>query len=302
MDDLEVRMRAAASQIAPKWDDHRDGRVMNGLRHRQRQRVRTRRAITTAMATVVLVVGVLAGTGRLAEAAATMKRWLSNVFVASTPEAPLPSTAQPSANTSSRGGESTPRLPAENVSESDAIEPIAPAPTVSAEIAPPKAPSKPTVQVAPLAPDWRALAQQQDFSAAYDALRAGPTDVKDEPRDLLLASDVARLSRHPEEAVAPLRRVLRDHRGDARAPIAAFTLGRVLLQDLKRPGEAADAFAEARALDPNGSLAEDAHAREVEAAAAAGDTARARARAVEYVARYPNGVRVGSVKRLGGLE
>jgi transmembrane sensor len=164
------------------------------------------------------------------------------------------------------------------------------------------APSASSPKPAPkLTADWRSLARNQDFARAYDALRSGPPDVRDEPQDLLLASDVARLSKHPEEALAPLRKILRDHRKDSRAPVAAFTLGRVLLQDLKRPGEAADAFADARALDPNGTLAEDALAREVESAALTGDAARARTRAEEYVTRYPNGARVGSVKRHGGI-
>jgi hypothetical protein len=54
-------------------------------------------------------------------------------------------------------------------------------------------------------------------------------------------------------------------RSDPRAPLAAFTLGRVLLRELARPREAAAAFAQARALAPRGPFVEDALAREVEA-------------------------------------
>jgi outer membrane protein assembly factor BamD (BamD/ComL family) len=48
-------------------------------------------------------------------------------------------------------------------------------------------------------------------------------------------------------------------------------------------------------------LAEDALARQVEATYRAGDTARARTLATEYLARYPKGRRVHAVQRFGGL-
>ena len=71
---------------------------------------------------------------------------------------------------------------------------------------------------------------------------------------------------------------------------------------LSRPHDAAEAFAQARALAPDGALAMDALAREVEARARAGDAEAARARAEEYIARYPNGLRVAAVRRWGALE
>jgi transmembrane sensor len=95
---------------------------------------------------------------------------------------------------------------------------------------------------------------------------------------------------------------LREHAADARAPLAAFTLGRVLLTELHRPREAAAAFASARALAPSGAFAEDALAREVEAWAKAGEVAQARARAEEYLRLYSRGRRADVVKVLGGLE
>jgi transmembrane sensor len=116
------------------------------------------------------------------------------------------------------------------------------------------------------------------------------------------AASVARLSHHPAEAVPPLRRIVVNHDDDRRAPLAAFTLGRVLLEELGQPTEAADAFAKTGELAPDGALAEDALAREVEAWSRAGDLARARARADEYVRRYPAGRRLRSVRRFGGLE
>ena len=149
-------------------------------------------------------------------------------------------------------------------------------------------------------PAWRALADRGDWSRAYAALKE--SELRDAPDDLLRAADVARLSGHPGDAVEPLRQVLAAHRDDPRAELAAFTLGRVLLDELSRPREAAQAFAEARALDDDGPLAGDALAREVEAWAAAGDRRRAHARAEEYLQRYPDGNRLGSVRRHGGTR
>jgi transmembrane sensor len=119
---------------------------------------------------------------------------------------------------------------------------------------------------------------------------------------LLAAADRAREIGRPDEGVALLRRLLADHARDPRAPLAAFTLGRVLLMELDRPREAAAAFAQARALAPQGPFAEDALAREVEALAKAGADGTARARAREYLRLYPDGRRVHAVKALGGNE
>jgi transmembrane sensor len=99
-----------------------------------------------------------------------------------------------------------------------------------------------------------------------------------------------------------LRRLLLEHRADARAPLAAFTLGRILLMELAQPGEAALAFAEVRALAPAGPFAEDALAREAEAWNKAGDAGKAAARAREYLRLYPHGRRAGSLQGLIGIE
>ena len=148
---------------------------------------------------------------------------------------------------------------------------------------------------------WREAAGRGDYAAAWAALAALRSPV-DGMEDLLLAGDVARLSGHPGAAVAPLTRAAELHAEDPRAPLAAFTLGRVHLEDLGAPRDAALAFARARLLAPDGPLAEDALAREVEAWSRAGETETARARALTYTRRYPQGRRVHAVRRFGGLE
>ncbi|MCU0671867.1 MAG: FecR domain-containing protein [Myxococcota bacterium] len=150
------------------------------------------------------------------------------------------------------------------------------------------------------ATSWRALAEEGDFDAAWTALSAADDVRTTDVDDLMLAADAARLSGHPNEAVTYLRRVVDEHTNDSRAPLAAFTIGRVLLRS--RPAEAADAFERAARLDPASSLAQDALAREVEAWHRAGRQERARALAEEYLARFPSGVRVDAVRRFGGLD
>jgi transmembrane sensor len=149
---------------------------------------------------------------------------------------------------------------------------------------------------------FRMQVARRDYAGAYRSLVAAPGVADRSPEDLMLAADAARLSGHPASAVPYLRRLLREHPADVRGPVAAFTLGRVLLAELGRPAEAADAFAQSRRLAPDGPLAADALAREVEAAARAGDGARARRAAADYVARYPRGPRAAEVRRASGLE
>lgn len=152
-------------------------------------------------------------------------------------------------------------------------------------------------------PSWRALARDGDYQAALARLKLeGAETVRDVPEDLLLAADVARLGGQPERAVGPLSRIISSHASDSRAPLAAFTLGRTLLDQLGRPRQAAKAFATAQRLDTTGSLSEDALAREVECWSRAGETEQARNRAEAYLTRYPNGRRTQFVRRLGGID
>lgn len=170
----------------------------------------------------------------------------------------------------------------------------------------PSPPSPSAVQLAPVPrPEsrWRALAQDGDYAGAFAELeREGARVVRDVPEDLLLAADAARLGGRPDKAVPHLERLLRRHARDARAPLAAFTLGRTLLEQLGRPREAAQAFADARRLDGSGAMAEDALAREVESWSRAGDAPLAGERAREFLERYPKGRRAALVRRLGGIE
>jgi transmembrane sensor len=150
---------------------------------------------------------------------------------------------------------------------------------------------------------WRALARKGAHREAYAAI-APSGGVAHEAQgatveDLLLLADVARLSGHPAEAVGPLQRVIREHRG-AQASVAAFTLGRIQLDSLGQAAAAAQTFAEAIALGLPQGLRESAFARIVEARARAGDRAGAKAAAEDYEARYPSGGRLAEVRAWAG--
>lgn len=150
---------------------------------------------------------------------------------------------------------------------------------------------------------WRELAQEGHFERAYAAIGdKGVAAASDEPGDLLLLADIARLSHHPAEAVAPLEKLLRLHRDDPRAALCAFTLGRILLDDLGKPRDAAAAFRDAQSFDSDFALMEDALAREVKALWRAGDGPAARERALEYLRRFPEGGQARAVRRFGGID
>ena len=117
-------------------------------------------------------------------------------------------------------------------------------------------------------------------------------------QQLLSEVDAARSSGNSTRAVELLRELLRDYPNDPRAPLAAFTLGRVLLNELGRPREAAAAFEQVRQKAPSSQFAEDALAREVEAWARASEPGRARALATAYLERYPSGRHARQVKAL----
>jgi transmembrane sensor len=82
-----------------------------------------------------------------------------------------------------------------------------------------------------------------------------------------------------------------------RAALAAFTLGKLLLDGSGRPADAARAFSRAVTLGPPAAIAEDALARLVEAEGRAGHIERARTAARQYAARYPNGPKLYAVNR-----
>ena len=175
----------------------------------------------------------------------------------------------------------------------------APAETTSSPAGSSEAPAATAVAAAPrrdqVAEDagaWRELARGGHHREAFSALGAQGLLRETKRRgvaDLLVLADVARLSGHAAEAVAPLQRILRGFPGDPQAPLAALALGRLELDTLNRPAKAATALNLALSLGVPQSLREDVRTRLVEAYARAGNRAAARAAAAAYLREYPDG-------------
>jgi transmembrane sensor len=144
-------------------------------------------------------------------------------------------------------------------------------------------------------PTWFEHAKKGDYRHAYDALgNAGVMREATHTRalDRLLAlADVARLSGHPAEAVAPLERIVNEHPGRPEAALAAVTLGRLFLDQLGRPAQAALMLERALGLGAPSGLREDVRARLVEAHSRAGNLPAARLALEKYEAEFPAGRR-----------
>jgi len=141
-------------------------------------------------------------------------------------------------------------------------------------------------------PTWRELARRGRHREAFASL--GHTGLHREVgrlgvTDLFALADVARLSGHPADAEAPLARILDHFARDPQAPLAAFALGRLELDALDHPRQAAAALARALALGIPRGLREDVQARLVEAHVRAGNRAAARATADAYTREFPDG-------------
>jgi TolA-binding protein len=132
---------------------------------------------------------------------------------------------------------------------------------------------------------------------ATPSLPSAMPSERDTPARLMQLADAARVGGRPADAIALLKRLCDEYPADRQAPLAAFTLGRVL-DDLGRSAEAARAFHRARVTWPNGPLAGDAYAREAEDLLRIGGTAEAKQVAQAYVTRYPRGRHMDAMKKL----
>jgi hypothetical protein len=144
-------------------------------------------------------------------------------------------------------------------------------------------------------PEWQSLAELGDLAGAYASLeREGGFEAAlsgASAETLMTLVDMARATGSRDHAVAALRRLLSAHPSAPEAPVAAWTLGNLLEQNGERAG-ASEAFALYRRLSPTGDFAEDAAARQVEAAVSEGDLELARRLVDQYAKDFPHGRRV----------
>ncbi len=179
--------------------------------------------------------------------------------------------------------------------------PASPAPDDSTAPAAAHPSAAPSVHARSLAEQFRLSAAQGEYAEAYALMTRSPSAVSGSAADLMLAADVARRAGHPGEATVYLERVVQQFPKSSQAPLASFTLGRIYMST-GRTKQAQAAFARAGLHGDDSPLAEDALARQVEAARRAGDQARARRLAQQYLTKYPQGKRRAAVKRHGGIE
>jgi transmembrane sensor len=107
-------------------------------------------------------------------------------------------------------------------------------------------------------------------------------------------ADALRRAGRPAEAATLLRAVVDE--GDRRAPLAAFTLGKLHAEELRNPAAAARWFERAASLGLPSGLDEEAEARAVECYARAGLRDDATRAADRYQRRFPEGRQLARVK------
>ncbi|MCB9653982.1 MAG: FecR domain-containing protein [Deltaproteobacteria bacterium] len=168
--------------------------------------------------------------------------------------------------------------------------------------------------------DWRKLGRAGQYEAAYAAfLKEGDPNALNTAEERFLFADISRFSGHPRAAVSALLPLAEEDSaespgssgadaagaaddGGSASALAAFTLGRIYLEDLERPDDAAEAFHRVRVLAPSTVLAESALAREIEALAKSGRLDEARRYADVFVALYPESLHRSEVLRFTASE
>lgn len=149
------------------------------------------------------------------------------------------------------------------------------------------APAPPADAEPPSHPDTATL--PADSAPAPSAIPAA-TAPRPSAKELWAQAETARAARRFQDEAAALNALRLRHRSDSRAGLAAFELGRLRQDTLHDPQGAAEAFADAAALDPKGPFREDADARRVEALDAAGRRDKCLEAKSAFLARYPSSI------------
>lgn len=276
----DADLAALGEAMSPAWDSRRAVKVREKLEHRQRRAVLAKAGSSAVLCAIAVGFGLQysldeqpSKLSRAASAESTVG--LSSEFQV--------------ASADFAGSTSQSKAPA-----------IAAAAAQSEQISPvhrdrgAALPASTKRDVVPSAPSLSARSAAD--SAAL--VRPSPAPMSPSPDpvgELLLAADatVARSISDPSvsllDAVASLERVVKRYPSDSRAPLAAFTAGRLLQEQLRQPLAAGRSFMMARVLAPRGPLAEDALLRELECSAQAGQWVRGKELAHEVMRRFGGG-------------
>lgn len=142
-----------------------------------------------------------------------------------------------------------------------------------------------------------------DVEKGLSRRASGPSaQAKDAARNSLELADQQRREGDIRGAIQTLSAVVDQPVDAPQRSIAAFTLGKLLLDASGQPAAAAAAFRKCLRLSAPSAVAEDALARLVEAEARARNFKAAREAAREYERRYPSGRRLRDVQRWAGTR
>ena len=139
---------------------------------------------------------------------------------------------------------------------------------------------------------WLSLARKgryADAIAEVNQLGVSKVMASGSSRDLMLLGDAARFSNNVNLASDVYKTVRKRFPKTAEAQRAAFTLGRIFLEQKESPKQAAKWFEVCYKDNRQGTMAREAAGRLIEALDRSGDRARAKTAAEEYHKRYPNG-------------
>jgi transmembrane sensor len=158
----------------------------------------------------------------------------------------------------------------------------------------PRPQEKPSAEKVPASeePEWRKLIRTGSLRAAFAAAEARGFDrvcQEATAAELLSLGDGARLAGRPDRANQALGLLRSRYPRDPRRAAAAFALGKVAFDEARDYRQAAEWFSTSVREQPGGSLSREARGRLLEALQRAGDTARAKRAAEEYLERHPSG-------------
>jgi transmembrane sensor len=153
-------------------------------------------------------------------------------------------------------------------------------------------------------PSWVSHFEDADYSAAWELLADRPGGIIGEGQQanadtLLDLADVARFTKHHDEAVQLLEHLRTRFPGSDEAGEAAFTLGRIEA-DRGSLAKAAAYFEQYLDERPTGSLVDNALGRLMDAYEALGRSGDADATAERYLARFPSGPHAGKAHKILG--
>jgi len=158
----------------------------------------------------------------------------------------------------------------------------------------------------PPAAAWKQLAQTKRFVDSLDAAKAagfGRLTEEIDADDLILLSNTARYARDAASATQALKALSRRFPRHPESRLVPFLRGRIEQELSHEPLTAIQHFREYVAHEgDNGSLVAEARGRLIEVLRAAGDNTEAKAAALDYLQRYPEGPYAELAREVSGFS